>query len=89
MKLLSYAETLRSIAINWGVTAAIRYYQFVISENYLSASVTIQYEKAKTISEKSCYTASTSTGYLYVADTINELFTLMSEEWEHDKHFVG
>ncbi len=29
------------------------------------------------------------TGYLYVADTLEQLFALMSSEWKHDKHLVG
>ena len=28
-------------------------------------------------------------GYLYIADTLEELVTVLNTEWEHDKHLVG
>jgi len=38
--------------------------------------------------DRECYTASIG-HYLYIADTLPELFLQIAQEWEHDKHFVG
>lgn len=45
-------------------------------------------ERPGVISKDSCYVAM-CTGYLYTADTLEELLTRLETEWEQDQHLVG
>lgn len=44
-------------------------------------------EKAGVLSEEACWVCICE-GYLYTADTLPELVTVLNTEWKHDKHLV-
>jgi len=44
--------------------------------------------KAGEISKEPCWVC-IHDGYMYDADTLEELIEVLNTEWEHDKHIVG
>ena len=48
----------------------------------------IYQEKAGVISDGPIWVCNCE-GYLYTADTLEELVALLNNEWKHDRHLVG
>jgi hypothetical protein len=45
-------------------------------------------DKLRVISERDIWVCICE-GYLYVADTLEDLIRVLNSEWKHDKHLVG